>query len=82
MIAELASIVRRASAQTDRSEATLKLFFQDIVKELARISSSPTSSEPEAERRSSGGVAFTAGEVKQSVRRIDQQDLFTTSGCS
>lgn len=40
------------------------LLLQDIVKELARTASLAGSSEPAPERQSSGGVAFTAGEVK------------------
>lgn len=39
--------------------------MQDIVKELARTASLAGSSDPAPERQSSGGVAFTAGEVKK-----------------
>lgn len=49
-----------------RYEATTLFvcFLQDIVKELSRVASLNGNPSPVSERRSSGGIAFTAGEVR------------------
>lgn len=43
----------------------IRVFLQDIVKELARTASLAGTSDPAPERQTSGGIAFTAGEVGQ-----------------
>eukprot|EP00752_Nemacystus_decipiens_P008068 g7212.t1 len=54
-------------------DAELKI-VKDIVKELARTASLAGSSDPAPERRSSGGVAFTAGEPGDLAARVNSRE--------
>ncbi|CAM9508931.1 unnamed protein product, partial [Scytosiphon promiscuus] len=54
-------------------DAELKI-VKDIVKELARTASLGRSSEPTPERKSFGGVAFTAGEAGDLATRFNNRD--------